>query len=109
MFFASVSASRKANWAVGGQGLPVFASITSAQSPSAQRPGWFGTAIGPSTTTAPRLLFPTGRDFTGGLGAVPAAHTSVATGTPLPALTTAPPGTHPPQLRLPTPPSTPPT
>src|SRR5260370_42611400 len=78
MFFASVSASRKANWAVGGQGLPVFASITSAQSPSAQRPGWFGTAIVPSTTTAPRLLFPTGRDLKSGLGAVPDVHTSLA-------------------------------
>ena len=35
---ASVWASRSANWAVGGQGSPVLASVTAAQSPTAHNP-----------------------------------------------------------------------
>ena len=61
MLWASVRASRRANWAVGGQGSPVFASVTAAQSPTAHRPAWPGTARFCRPARAPRLSCSTGR------------------------------------------------
>src|SRR5262245_55766817 len=77
MFRAKVRASRKANCAVGGQGLPVLASVTAAQSPTAHNPVWSGAASVPSTSTAPCLLTATGKVLINGLGAVPAVHPRV--------------------------------
>src|SRR6266536_400251 len=54
MLSASARASRKANCAVGGHGLPVLPSQQAAQSPRAHNPGWPGTASVLSTITAPR-------------------------------------------------------
>src|SRR5258708_34802842 len=74
IFVAIVWASRSANWAVGGHGFPVFPSLTAAQSPRAQTPGYPGTARELSTTMAPRLFFSKRSVFSNGLGAVPAVH-----------------------------------
>src|SRR5260370_40607167 len=78
IFVAIVWASRSANWAVGGHGFPVFPSLTAAQSPSAQTPGYPGTERERPTTTAPRLFFSNASDFSNGLGAVPAVHIRVS-------------------------------
>ena len=80
MFFARVAASRRANCAVGGHGLPVVASTTAAQSPRAHTPACPGTVSVLSTISAPRLSFSMGSDFVNGFGAVPAVHTSVSAG-----------------------------
>ena len=78
IFFARTCASRRANWAVGGQGFCVFASITAAQSPRAHSPGLPGTASVRSTTKACLLSFSRGRACTSGFGAVPADTTRFA-------------------------------
>ena len=77
IFRASTRASRRANCAVGGHGLPVLPSLSAAQSPTAHTPGCPGTAIVLSTTTAPRRSVSRGNVRSNGFGAVPAVQTSV--------------------------------
>jgi hypothetical protein len=59
--FATVRAWRSANWAVGGHGFPLRASVTEAQSPTAQTPGTARHGKVVSTMMAPRLSFSIGR------------------------------------------------
>src|SRR5256885_334518 len=68
MFCAAHLASRVACWAVGGQGSPVLVSMTHAQSPMAQTPGWSGSSRCRPTMIRPFSFF-TGSAATSGFGA----------------------------------------